>query len=279
MSGLGLSEFQETTKPLLRIHQVRDLREEESRLTGMLQAPEYQTKGIDQAGTRRRLAGVRKQLDTDSPKAYAEIELDSAKKRSDTLLSKILAGMPTQAEMRRNPPGAVDKHANWEKRNKRAINEWRNIQYRLHASSTGADDSLSSERDIGNFERFRPDGGAYELEMSGAQIAGKDIHFPPGFTGNTRVMSDDEAAYIAKADPELRASMALLDNDQRVRVLDYVRSILDGKAPQAAAPAEPRVKKSAPGKKTRKPMSAEAKAALVDRLSAAKAAKKAASSN
>jgi hypothetical protein len=37
--------------------------------------------------------------------------------------------MPSQEEMRKAPPGAVDKHMGWEKRNKPKIAEWKNLRF------------------------------------------------------------------------------------------------------------------------------------------------------
>ncbi len=138
--SLGLSEFRETTKPLLRLHQVQELREEEARIEGIFRAPSYQTGGVDKAEAARRLRRIQKQLSEETPRPYARDDLDAARRRRDALQAEFTQGMPTQAEMRRNPVGAVDKHMAWEKRNKPKINEWRNIQYRLHASTTGADE-------------------------------------------------------------------------------------------------------------------------------------------
>ncbi|KKL86602.1 hypothetical protein LCGC14_1943120, partial [marine sediment metagenome] len=41
-----------------------------------------------------------------------------AVKTEELLRESWLNGMPTQAEMRRNPPGAVDKNTSWQKRTK-----------------------------------------------------------------------------------------------------------------------------------------------------------------
>ena len=212
--------FQETTKPLLRPRQTEELKEEVGRLRQMLSAPPHIANRVEDRGQlNKNLRAAERDLETQAPKAYGEEELDPATKRSTELQDRLLEGMPTQAEMRRNPPGAVDKHRRWERRNKPLLSEWKNIQLRLHQSGDG---DLPDATDLANFERFRPAGGAQELSMDSAQISGKIIHIPPPGSGPAVVMSDDQAELLKSINPDLYAKMATLSNDERGNVLELV---------------------------------------------------------
>ena len=126
--------FQESTNSLFRPHQVEQTKDEIKRLEGTLNAPPHIAAQIQDRGEMtRQLRSLRRNLDQQAPKPYEISEKDSAVARSEQLKAEILEGMPTQAEMRRNPAGAVDKHRKWEKHNKLKILEWKNIQLRRHA--------------------------------------------------------------------------------------------------------------------------------------------------
>jgi hypothetical protein len=78
-------------------------------------------------------------------------------------------GMPSQAEMRKSPAGALGKHMAWEKLNKARIRRWKNVMRVLHK---GDDDP-----DLSNIERFRGTNSTLGLET--AQIPGKSIFLSP----------------------------------------------------------------------------------------------------
>lgn len=118
---------------------------------------------VEQAVSRARR--LKKQLDTESPSLnLSGAAKDQLKKRSDALQEKILQGMPTHEEMRKNPAGMVDRHMKWEAGNKRRILEWKNIQKMLEPDS--------SDKDLSNFERFRPQ-GEMDRFRGDAQINGQ----------------------------------------------------------------------------------------------------------
>lgn len=75
--------------------------------------------------------------------------------RSKALLDKILPGMPTKEEMRKNPAGTVDKHMRWERKHKADIVEWKKINRML-----ASDDSPSHmwDTESSNLEKYRPAG-------------------------------------------------------------------------------------------------------------------------
>jgi len=219
--------FQETTKPLLRPRQTEELKEEVGRLRQMLSAPPHIANRIEDRGQlTKNLRAAEHDLQTQAPTAYGEDELDAATKRSAELQDRMVEGMPTQAEMRRNPPGAVDKHRRWERRNKPFLIEWKNIQLRLHQNGYG---DLPDATDLANFERFRPVGGSGEMGMDNAQIPQtRTTQLPPPGAGPVTVMSDEQAEMLKNVNPELHGKMALLSNDQRAEVLGLVDSLRQG---------------------------------------------------
>ena len=137
-------------------------------------------------------------------------------------------GYPSDTEMRKNPPGAVAKHLNWEKRKKPELYEWRNLRKRLFAGDN--DDEIS------NFEPFRPQGGPAELSMDNAQIEGLNIHLPTVVPTPGAVMNDAEREKLAEVDPELAESMATLDGENRAQVLHLVRRLIKEELAEAGAP-------------------------------------------
>lgn len=206
--------YREDTRPLLRPAQVDEVKDEAARLQSVVEAPSWQRAAIsDMSEVRRQLRAAMHQLERQTPRAYDDMTLDRAAAREAELREQILQGMPTQEEMRRNPAGAVDKHRLWEMRNKRRIDEWKNIRLRLHAS--GALDELPDARDVANLEKYRPTGGSHQLNMHNEQIPGKQIHFGVGDRGDSVVMSDQHMDLLQRIDPELAARMAVLNSDQR----------------------------------------------------------------
>ena len=232
---------------LLRPNQVEDTKEEITRIESTLAQPHVQ----DPAALHQQLSSLRTSLDSQTPTAYPTAELDTAVAREQELREQIEEGMPTQAEMRKSPPGAVSKHINWETRNKAKIVEWKNLQLRLHSDNP--------DPDIANMEKFRPVGGAGEMNMDNALIPGTD-YFMPNRVTQVSVMSEDESAVLKNADPELHSKMALLSNEQRAEVLDKVRGFIEAPVKQ---------------KRKRAPMSDADKKAFGKRMAKARAAKKA----
>ena len=80
-----------------------------------------------------------------SPEAKEYLKAEITK-----LEEQIRQGMPTQHEMRANPPGTVAKHMRWEKANKTSILRWKNAKRRL----TPDDD----DPDLANVEILREPG-------------------------------------------------------------------------------------------------------------------------
>jgi hypothetical protein len=174
---------------LLRPHEVREHKEELRQLEAAAQQPAFITgasKAPQEAAMRRRK--IKEILDTKEPQKFSSETMKDALAAEKKLRDEITSGMPTQAEMRRNPPGAIDKLRAWEARNKPKVLKWKNLRLRLHASG---ETFGGLERDVANIEVYRPRGGAGELSMDNAQIPGKSIYIP-GNVEVRNVMSDDE---------------------------------------------------------------------------------------
>lgn len=244
-----------TTKPLLRPDQVESAREEIKSLETKLTNPLIQDKGQ----VRKQLQQAQKLMLEQVPQAPATVEEEGRMvARSKELLGKILEGMPSHEEMRKAPPGAVEKHRAWERRNKTAIIEWKNLQLRLNAGT--------SDRDVANLEKFRPT--ASSLNMDSAFIPGKNFHMPET-NGPVVTFSDEQLALLRQLSPQLADSVALMRNEDRQKVKDTIAGI--GLAePSAASIAG----KRGVEKKAKRTLSPEHKAALA--AGRARKAKKAA---
>ena len=222
--------LEEDTQPLLRPHQVEEMREEVQRLGEMLDpnAPEaVRASPMDRAEAVRQMRKLRRQLSASTPEPYPTADLDKAVAYERELRERFTDGMPTSTEMRRNPPGAVDKHRAWERRHKDTILRWKNVRLRLHASGYG--DDVRDARDVANVERFRPAGGAMaELPMDGAQIPqkramhGLDSFIPKG------MMSEQEREAFQAETRLFMEALAISDPVARAKALAFLRGEASG---------------------------------------------------
>lgn len=195
------------TRSLLRPNQVEDYKAEIKSAEEKLQSKHIQDKGEVSKQLRRLKAAFESQV----PRApETGEEEDNLVRRGKQLLDDILVGMPSQEEMRKAPPGAVDKHMKWEARNKAKIQEWKNIQLRLTAGS--------NEREAANLERFRPVSSS--LSMDNAFIAGKQFFLPPYGAGLPVVFSQEQLAYLKSQGFEV----GVMTNTQRSEVKDVLVS-------------------------------------------------------
>lgn len=215
------------TTNLLRPAQVEDTKNEVSRIEAMLDDPKAQVE--DRPLAHKQLQNMKKVLHEQVPTAFSEQEIDAAAKQEEKLRTDMVEdGMPTQAEMRKCPPGAVEKLRNWEARNKSKLAVWKHIRQRLHAGST--------DPDVANFEKFRPAGGARELNMDNALIEGTKYMLPPEGADPVVVMSDEERDVLRELDPEVADMMAMATNKQRGAIRDFVRGVMTEKAEEKAKP-------------------------------------------
>jgi hypothetical protein len=154
----------------------------------------------DKATVHEQLRRLTKQLETQRPKPFASDEIDRAVKREAELRDQIGLGMLSQEEMRKCPPGAVDRHREWEQRNKTKILEWQNIQRRLNAEN--------DSRESASIETFRPKGST--MNMDGALIPGRQFFNVERVSGPTVTFNDDEIAMLRAAGARRRVRLALV---------------------------------------------------------------------
>lgn len=199
------------TKPLYRPDQLQSAKEEVKSLEAKLSNPLIQDKG--EVGKQLRRARHVLELQTPIP------PVDGAEEgrmvaRSKSLLNDILQGMPSHEEMRKSPPGAIDKHRSWESRNKKKILEWKNLQLRL-TSGTG-------DREVANLERHRPKTSS--LNMDSAFIQGKNF-FMPDTQGPAVTFNDAQLGLLRQLSPQLADAIALMSNEDRSKVKDTISGI------------------------------------------------------
>lgn len=139
-------------KPILRYHQREELQQEIQDIDNALnpQNPFKMRTGTDVAEASSRMRRLKKQLVDYSPTEVDGRVKDKLAARAKAIEEEVLNGMPTQEEMRKNPAGMVGRHMRWEKKFKRKILEWKNIQQMLEPDS--------NDPDLSNFERLRPSG-------------------------------------------------------------------------------------------------------------------------
>lgn len=117
-------------------------------------------------------------------------ERDKAAKRVKELEGQIREGMLSAEEMRRNPPGAVDQNVWWERKNKKRIALWRDLNMALH-KGIPADQAEA----LTSVERLRP--RTSQLNMDNAQIpVARTFSFP------SQQYQDNYDAIFKKSEPE-----------------------------------------------------------------------------
>lgn len=211
------------TPNLLRPEQVASTREELARLQYTIQQPHAQNK----RDIARQIKSLSRTLEELTPQPFTSAQVDAAHKRLTFLKEQILAGMPTQEEMRKAPPGAVSKHMEWERRNKRNIAEYKYLALRMNAGNP--------DNDVANIERFRPARASHELNMDNALIPGKDYWLPTGEIDPESVMSDAEADILRTLNPEMHDQMVVLSPSERAAVLSRVREYMKVAAEEVRA--------------------------------------------
>lgn len=244
------------TKPLYRPDQLQSAKEEVRSLEAKLANPLIQDKG--EVGKQLRRARTMLEMQTPRPPESGEEE-GRMVARSKALLNDILQGMPSHEEMRKAPPGAVDKHRSWEKRNKAKILEWKNLQLRLTAGT--------GDREVANLERHRPKTSS--LNMDNAFIPGKNF-FMPDTNGPAVTFNDAQLALLRQLSPQLADTIAMMTNEQRQQVKETISGIGLAEEPSVASAAGKRgvEKREATKKRTLSPAHKAA-------LAAGRAAKKA----
>ena len=165
--------------------------------------------------------------DHSAPELTGEAK-DALNTRLNDLNARIRVGMPTHEDMRRNPAGAVDQHRRWEKLNKSAVLERRNILIALNPG----DDS----KDLTNIDMIRPHApnvGAATF-MPDAQIPGVFAMTPAAKEnwplGEPKVDTPLKQAERAEVKGKRPRSAAQLAND--VKMAERAQAKRDAKAAQ-----------------------------------------------
>lgn len=147
----------------LRPDQEASIQQETRSIDQMLASPV--PGGMDKGEMRKRKRALEKMLaEQQAPDLNAE-QRDAFSREARRLEAEFTVGMPSAEEMRKNPPGAVDRNLAWHYRHRRTVARWKNIMRALHKGDTSPD--------IANVERFRPHHTAADLSMTGAQIPGR----------------------------------------------------------------------------------------------------------
>lgn len=202
------AERVERLEPYLNPPQVNELLSERKAIEDALSAPAYVRNQVqDMTAMRKHAQRIEHTLQNDVPKPYDERELDRAARREQELREDIIGAMPTQAEMRRCPAGAIDKERSFQRRNKAKILEWKNLRRRLHAS--GMIDDHPDAREVANLEQFRPAYASHELNMDNTVVQGKSFFMPNGPIAIRNVMSDEDRAAMDERAIKLAADAAV----------------------------------------------------------------------
>lgn len=200
------------TKPLLRPAQLDEMRNQVKNAEAKLSNPRIEDKGE----ARKQLIRTRKTLEEQTPRPPADgAEEGRMVAREKQLRDEIIPTMCSQEEMRKSPPGAVDKFNKGENSPpvKQKILEWKNLRLRLRPG----------EREAANLERYRP--AASSLSMDNAVVQGKAIYIPEN-VGATVTFSEEEMAQLKALKPGLADTVALMTNEQRQVVKEMLDAML-----------------------------------------------------
>lgn len=249
----------ETVAPLLRKDQVEEMEGERQAAEQKLRSPNFLG---DKGTVSEQLRSLVHQLESQRPRPYKSEDIDSAIRREAELRAQIQIGMLSQEEMRKCPPGAVDRHRAWEKKNMPRIEEWQNIQRRLNAEN--------DDRESASIEQFRPTQST--MNMHNALIPGKQYHLPPYGAGLPVTFSDEQLAMLRVLNPQLADMLGSLSNVDRSKVKETISGIGLSQPSAAAVAGKRGVEKREAKKRT---MSQEQKDAMKAGRDAAKARKSA----
>lgn len=229
--------------PLLRPHQVREAKEEIDQMDkAMSLSGRISGLHVDKREMNARKKRLTAQLDQLTPRPFGIGEKDAAVKRWNELADSIKEDMPSGEEMRRNPPGARQKQTAWHERHKHEVQEWKNLGLRLRE---GGDVPAKEFTHEDNVEILRTWRRSNDVSMDHAQIPRtRDIHIGAD-VANTVVFSDAEESALKQIDPAIAGSLAVLDNDQRAAIKNFLANIL-AKTEGAQADAAPLVNAPVP---------------------------------
>lgn len=160
-----MPDVQIPEKQILRFHQREELKQEIDTIHDALnpQNPWKLNREGDVTEVKARVKRLDRQLQEQSPTELSGAQKDLLKKELQAIEEKILPGMPTKEEMRKNPAGMVGRHMRWERTHKKDILRWKNGMQMLEPDN--------ADPDLSNLERIRPD-GVMDRFRADAQING-----------------------------------------------------------------------------------------------------------
>ena len=189
--------------------QIEDLKVEIAGMESMLDDPKSRLE--DRGGMVQTLRRMSQELHDGSPPDTTPMQRDALDREEKALRAEIVPAMPSQAEMRKCPPGAIGKHRAFEEAFKAKILRWKNIRRTLNKGN--------EDPDISNLELYR--GKDSTLNMDNAVVPGKDYFIPPNtqayrdghdrtFGGGTASQEDVDAlkAQIARLEKKLETTPA-----------------------------------------------------------------------
>ena len=151
----------------LRQHQIDEIENEKRVIENTLNQNSRAVQ--DRGNLQQHLRRIDIQIDKQAPPESTGEDRDRMVKECKEIEARLVPGMPSDEEMRRNPPGVVGRHMRHEKRAKSRdhfkegdLARWKDNMLTLNR---GDDDP-----DIANFERLRPIHN--HGSMQGAQIPG-----------------------------------------------------------------------------------------------------------
>lgn len=139
----------------LRPNQIKAFQEEMDRQTAMATAPAW-VEGHSRGRARERARELGRLLDAQAPKPITGPRNDAVRHKVQEVLEKVIQpGMPTRAEMRRNPPGVVGRILRTEF-NPVFKDAVLTVKRAMHG--VDLDGEAASDPDYTNMERFRREG-------------------------------------------------------------------------------------------------------------------------
>ena len=152
--------------------EIENLKEKKSVLEAGIEEIRTYRKG-NPATLQKKIVAIEDKMEDEAPPALSGEYRDAVAKEETRVRAILLEGIPTQEEMRRNPPGTVAKLTRWQASKKNLTLAWKNLRRVLEPDN--------DDPDLSNLERYRPsmmntNGAA--THMPGAQIAGHHAMTP-----------------------------------------------------------------------------------------------------
>lgn len=205
----------------LRQHQIDEIENEKRVIENTL---DQNSRAVqDRGNLQSHLRRIDTQLNTQAPPECSGEDRDRMVKENREIEARLVPGMPSDEEMRRNPPGVVGRHMRHEKRAKSKdhfkegdLARWKNNQLTLNKGD--------EDPDIANFERLRP---IHNMgSMQGAQIPGTQYfgtHPSPAYLDGYDETFGKEDHQLSSAEPELEDESPELEDESPEPRMKVVR--------------------------------------------------------